>query len=217
MATRSSRKRAGLERAVSMMPRMRCSRSETTGFRPDVIAGAWRSGFVLRSSQAMIRPRRFAARCPGRRHGAASFARRSYDLAFAREAAVVVVGGAGPLRRDHARADRVLGGAGGPEHLALPRLDDALEDLAALARLGVGDTNTGHLVAHLGVEVGVVGGEAQGTLRDEAEPSPLEVRPQLEDLRHHLERAQVPLVRDDTAVLELDLTSPHPELAQDHV
>src|SRR3954452_25046589 len=151
MVTRSSRKRAGLERAVSMMPRMRCSRSETTGFRPDVIAGARRSGFVLRSSQAMIRPRRFAARCPGRRHGAASDARRSYDLAFAREAAGVVVRRAGTLRPDHARADRVLGGVGRPEHLALPRLDDALEHLAALAGLGVRDAHARRGEAALGV------------------------------------------------------------------
>src|SRR3954453_5877944 len=99
MVTRSSRKRAGLERAVSMMPRMRCSRSETTGFRPDVIAGARRAGFALPSSRATT---------SGRRYGATSFARPSYDLAFAREAAGVLVGGAAPLRGAHAPADRVV-------------------------------------------------------------------------------------------------------------
>src|SRR3954453_21206127 len=146
MVTRSSRKRAGLERAVSMMPRMRCSRSETTGFRPDVIAGARRAGFALPSSRATT---------SGRRYGATSFARRSYDVAFAREAAVVVVGRAGTLRRDHARADRVLGGAGRPEDLALPRLDDALEHLAALAGLGVRHAHARRGEAALGVEVRV--------------------------------------------------------------
>ena len=46
-----------------------------------------------------------------------------------------------------------LGRAGGAEDLALPRLDDALEHLAALAGLGIGDAHAGDLVAQLGVEV----------------------------------------------------------------
>ena len=101
----------------------------------------------------------------------------------------------------------VLGRAGGAEHLALPRLDHALEHLAALARLRVGDAHAGHAEAQLGVEVGVGVGQLQRALRDEAEAAPLEVRPQLEHLGHHLERAQVALVRDDARVLVLDLAA----------
>ena len=58
------------------------------------------------------------------------------------EPAEVVVGGAGALGRDHAGADRRLRRAGGAEHLALPRLEHALEHLAALAGLRVGDPDT---------------------------------------------------------------------------
>src|SRR5262249_34271651 len=64
-------------------------------------------------------------------------------LLVARVAAVVVVGGARALRRDHARPDRVLGCARRPEDLALVRLDHALQDLAALACLRVRDPDPG--------------------------------------------------------------------------
>ena len=101
----------------------------------------------------------------------------------------------------------VLGRAGGAEDLALPRLDDALEHLAALARLRVGDAHAGHAVAPLGVEVGVGVGQAQRALGDEAQAAPLEVRAQREDLGHHLQRAQVALVGDDAPVLVLDLAA----------
>src|SRR5947208_1238614 len=104
------------------------------------------------------------------------------DFALTREAPVVVVGGAGALAGDHAGADRPLGRAAGAEDLALPRLDDALEHLAALAGLRVGDADAGNAVGDLGVEVGVGLGQLQPALRDEAHPAPLEVGAQLEDL-----------------------------------
>ena len=47
----------------------------------------------------------------------------------------LVVGGAGALGRHHQRAERRLRRAGGAEHLALPRLQHALQHLAALAGL----------------------------------------------------------------------------------
>ena len=108
------------------------------------------------------------------------------------------------------------GRARGAEHLALPRLDHALEHLAALARLRVGHAHAGHAEAHLGVEVGVGVGELQPALRDEAEPAPLEVRPQLEHLGHHLERALVALVGHHARVLVLDLAAALGELGEDH-
>ena len=57
----------------------------------------------------------------------------------------------------------------------------------------------------------------QRALGDEAEAAPLEVRPQLEHLGHHLERRRVALVGDDAPVLVLDLAAALGELAQDHL
>src|SRR3954447_18523949 len=84
-----------------------------------------------------------------------------HHLALPREPPVVVIGRAGALAGDHARPDRPLRGARGPEHLALERLDHALEDLAALAGLRVGDADAGDGEAALGVVVRVRVGELQ--------------------------------------------------------
>jgi hypothetical protein len=70
--------------------------------------------------------------------------------------------------------------------------------------------------AQLGVQVRVRLRQLEPALGDEAHAAPLEVRPQLEHLRHHLERAQVALVGDDALVLVLDLAAALTELAQDH-
>src|SRR3954469_4791378 len=137
------------------------------------------------------------------------------DFALTREAPVVVVGRAGALAGHHAGADRALRRAAGAEDLALPRLDDALEDLTALAGLGVGDADAGDAVGDLGVEVGVGLGELQAALGDEAHPAPLEVRPQLEDLGHDLQRARVALPGHDPGVLVLRLAATLLELHED--
>src|SRR5215213_4503813 len=137
------------------------------------------------------------------REGETSFPDPLDNDAVPCEAPVVVIGGAGALRGDHARPDRVLGSARGAEHLALPWLDDALEDLAALACLRVRDAHSGDREAALRVEVRVGLADREGALGDEAEPAPLEVRPQHEHLGEHLERAQVALLRDDALVLVL--------------
>jgi len=89
-------------------------------------------------------------------------------------APVVVVGRARTLARDHARPDRVIGRAGGAEHLALPRLDDSLQDLAALAGLGVGDPHTGDQELPLGVEARVV--DAAGRVLPTGERGEIELR-----------------------------------------
>src|SRR6478609_4712403 len=122
--------------------------------------------------------------------------------------AEVVVSGAGALRGHHARANRRFGCAGGAEHLALPRLDDTLEHLAALACLGVGDPHSWHLELALRVELRVVGMHLQGALRDESQSAPFEVRPQLERLGHQLQRLGVALGTDHPGVLVLDLAAP---------
>ena len=112
--------RGRLARAVSMIPRMRCSRSATS------------------DATAITRP-------PARARSGRSCSRRR--------------------RRPRCETMHVpigaLGRARGAEHLALPRLDDALEHLAALARLRVGDAHAGHAEAPLGVEVGVGVGQLQ--------------------------------------------------------
>ena len=106
---------------------------------------------------------------------------------------VVVVGGAGAFGRHHQRADRLLGRALLAEQLAVLRLEHALEHLAALRRLGVGDANAGHLEARLGVPPRVLVADLERRLRDEAEPAPLEVGAQLEHLGHRPQRRAVAL------------------------
>ena len=88
---------------------------------------------ALTTDSFVVKPLRF----PGGSIGELAVNGTVNDLAVAGVAAVVVVRGAGPLRGDHAGSDRVLGGAGGAEDLALPGLEDALEDLAALAGLSL--------------------------------------------------------------------------------
>src|SRR5919108_140152 len=133
------------------------------------------------------------------------------------EPPIVVVRGARPLTRDHARTDRALWRAGGPEDLALPRLDDALQHFAALAGLRIRDAHSGDAVPHLRVEVRELGTELERALRDEAEPAPFERRAQLHGLSQRLERAGVALVPHDSRILVLDLGAVRAELSQDHV
>src|SRR4051795_1479592 len=108
-----------------------------------------------------------------RRHGSRWKARTSerryvsHHLPLAREPAEVVVGRARALAGDHARPDRPLRRAGRAEHLALPRLDDALEHLTALAGLRIGDADAGDAEAQLGVVVGVGVAQPQPRVADE--------------------------------------------------
>src|SRR3954451_1668680 len=62
----------------------------------------------------------------------------------------VVVRSTRAFRRHHAGADRRFGRARSAEHLALPGTDDALQDLTALAGLGVGDPHSRHVEPELG-------------------------------------------------------------------
>src|SRR5207237_9569060 len=106
--------------------------------------------------------------------------------------AVVVVRGAGALGRDHAGADGGLRRARGAEHLALPGLEHALEHLAALACLGVGDADARHLEQQLGVERGVPVPHLERGVGDEAETAPLEVGAQLHGLADALSATVFP-------------------------
>src|SRR6266496_6782587 len=117
--------------------------------------------------------------------------------------AVVVISGARALRGHHARADRRLRRARGSEHLALPWLEHALEYLAALARLGVGDAHAWHVEEPLGVERRVGVAHPQRGVRDEAETPPFEVGPQLHRFADGLEGDEVSVPRHHAGVLVL--------------
>src|SRR5215207_11527780 len=105
---------------------------------------------------------------------------------------------------------------GRAEDLALPGLEDAFEDLAALAGLRVCDAHAWDGVAELGVEVCVGVRELEGRLGYKAHPPPLEVRTKLEDLGHALEGRKVAFPGDDPAVLVFDLAASLLELAHEH-
>jgi len=65
---------------------------------------------------------------------------------------VVMVGGASPFGRNHQRAHGAFGRAFLAEQLALRRFQDTLQHLAALCRLGIGDTYAGHIEALFRIE-----------------------------------------------------------------
>ncbi len=131
--------------------------------------------------------------------------------------AVVVVRGAGAFRGHHAGADRRLRGAGGAEHLALPGFEHALEHLAALARLGIGDPHAGHAEQQLGVEVRVGLPHLERGVGDEPEAAPLEVGPQLHGLADGLQRDQVAVPGHHPGVLVLHLAAALGQLQHEHV
>src|SRR5205814_1576259 len=71
-----------------------------------------------------------------------------------RETAIVEVGCASPLWRNHTGTNRCFRGAGSAEDLAFPGLDHAFEHLSALASFGVRNAQSWHLVAQLGIPLG---------------------------------------------------------------
>src|ERR687890_470346 len=93
----------------------------------------------------------------------------------------------------------MLGRAGGAVDLAFPWFEYALEYLATLTGLRVGDTHTWYGVAQFGVEVRVGVRELEGRLGYKAHPPPLEVRTKLEDLGHALEGRKVAFPGADPA------------------
>src|SRR3954468_15747253 len=128
----------------------------------------------------------------------------------------VVVRSTRAFRRHHAGTDRRFGRARSAEHLALPGTDDALQDLAALAGLRVGDPYPRNLEPELGVPGRELGPESERALRDEPEPAPLEVGPQLEHVGDHLQRARVAVLAHGPCVLVLHLAATVAELLQEH-
>src|SRR5258705_9295224 len=90
------------------------------------------------------------------------------------EVAELVVGGARPFGRNHQRAHGLVGRASFAEDFAFPRADDAFQDLAALARLGIGDLDVAHGEPALGVEARVLLADANAGVIDRSEAAPLE-------------------------------------------
>src|ERR1700726_2157959 len=143
--------------------------------------------------------------------------KHAFALTGARVPAEVVVRGAGAFGGHHARADRRLRRASGAENLALPRLENAFEDLAALAGLGVGDADARYGEHLLRVVLRELVLQLESALADEAEPAPLEMRAQLEHACEHLERLRVAIVVNDPLVLVLDFAASLLYLLDDHV
>src|SRR5579884_1660508 len=133
------------------------------------------------------------------------------------EPPILVVGGAGALRRDHAGADRRLRRADRPDDPTVPGLLGAAHDVAALAGLGVL-----HLAAHLEVRVqrlGVPGGvalaHAQAARWHGAHAAPAGVAG-LEHLAERAQRHRVALRLHHARVLDLDRRAPVADLPREH-
>src|SRR5208282_3167379 len=102
------------------------------------------------------------------------------------------------------------------EQFALRGLEHTLQYLAALRGFGIGHSNARHIEAALRIPFSIPLAKAQGGLRNESQPAPLEVRPKLKDLSHRAERSAIPFPRDHALVLVLHFRFPDAELAQKH-
>ena len=124
-----------------------------------------------------------------------------------RDGAKLIVGSASTFRRHHKGAKRLLRRAGLAEDFALPRLDDALQNLAALAGFGIGDAKRRHAEFALRVvsRIGRTQPDARVVYR--AKPAPFEEFPQLVDKVYGGERFPVGVLGNDSIVLVLYLAA----------
>src|SRR5690242_10756956 len=99
-----------------------------------------------------------------------------------RQSAEVVIRRTRAFRRHHTRSDRCFGCARCAEDFALPRLLDALQDLTTLARLRIRDTQSRYTKLQLRIVARVLALQLHATVRDRAEPPPLEVFARLKHL-----------------------------------
>src|ERR1700730_16864649 len=100
------------------------------------------------------------------------------------------------------------------KQFALRGFQNTLEHFTTLRGFWIRDPCLGYRVAPLCIPCGVFFADSQCRLRNESQPAPFEVGPQLEDLRHDLQRCTVALPRNDTLVLVLDLCFARFELSQ---
>ena len=151
-----------------------------------------------------------AAAAPDGRQGAWCSATPSCcvrPLFLTPDGAKLIVGGAGAFRRHHKGAERRLRRAGPAEHFALPRLDDALQDLAALAGFGIGDTDRRHAEFALRIEARIGRTQPDARMVNRAKPTPFEKFPQLVYTVYGGERFPVGVLGNDTVVLIFDLAA----------
>ncbi len=132
------------------------------------------------------------------------------------QVAEVVIGRAGALGRDHQCAQWGLRRAGAAEYLALPGPNDALEYLAALAGLGVGDLEIGYREPALGIEAGIGVTHLHAGVVDGTQAAPFEELAQLEDLVDRLQARPVAAGRYHTRILVLDLAATLRQLLDHH-
>src|ERR1700733_1531374 len=102
------------------------------------------------------------------------------------------------------------------EQFALCWLQNTFKYFSALRRLRVSHARIRDSVALLGVPRGIFVANAQCRLRDESEPAPLKIRPQLEDFGHYLERRAIAPPRHYPLILILDPGFARMQLPQKH-
>ncbi len=132
-----------------------------------------------------------SARGPGLGSGRGCAERRSLRPLMMLDAAILVIGRAGPFRGHHQGAERRLGRACRPEDLALPGLHGALERLAALAGFWIGDLEIGYGELSFGVEAGVFDAQPDAGMIDRSQASPFEEFTQCIDARDGARRRRI--------------------------
>src|SRR5215471_14647840 len=128
----------------------------------------------------------------------------------------VVIRGAGAFRGDHQCAERSLRRTGRPEDLALMRLDDALQDFAALAGFRIGDLQIREREFSLGVEFRISLPDADAGMIDRSEAAPFKELAQLEDLIDCGQRGAIANACDDAGILVFDFAAPRVQLLEQH-
>ena len=100
--------------------------------------------------------------------------------------------------------------------MAIPGLDDALEDFAALAGFGIGNFERGDGEFAFGVVARVGVADTHAGVVDGSQAASFEQLAQLEDLADGVERELVAAVGNRAVVLVLDFVAPFGDLLQHH-
>ena len=96
------------------------------------------------------------------------------------------------------------------------RLEHTFQHFSALRGLRIGYAHAGNVETPLRIPLCITFADAQGGLRDEAEPSPLKIRTQFENICHRPERCVIAFPRNHALVLVFDLRLVRFQLAQNH-
>ena len=93
------------------------------------------------------------------------------------------------------------------EDLAFARLDCALQDLAALAGLGIGDADCWHAELALRVVARIRRAHLDARMIDRAQSPPFEELPEFEDPATALAPSRIAVLRYDAVVLVFDVAA----------